>query len=199
MATLGVPSTTGRIGRAFALGFWLCLPAAVQAATNVSGAIVSDTQWRAQDAPFEVVGDLYVTNGATLTIEAGVTVYMRENTSLVVEQGALRVLGEADRPVIITSHRDRAGDTPAPGDWGQLRLRDGTVDANTLLQHARIRYGHGIACERAGGTLHNVSIDDHAAEAITSDLHCSLAGSGNSAQGNLLNAIPVPAGDITGN
>ena len=201
MAIPGVSSTTGRLGRAIALGFWLCLPAASHGATNVSGAIASSTQWRAQDGPFEVVGDLYVTNGATLTIEAGVTVYMRESTNLVVEQGALRALGNADQPVTITSYRDRLGDTPAPGDWGQLSLHNGvgTVDANTLLQNARIRYGRGVVCEHAGVTLNNVVIADHAGAAISADLACSLAGSGNSAQGNMLNAVAVPAGDITGN
>ena len=199
MAIPGVSSTTGRLGRAIALGVWLCLPAASHGATSVSGAIASSTQWRAQDGPFEVVGDLYVTNGATLTIEAGVTVYMRESTNLVVEQGALRALGNADQPVTITSYRDRLGDTPAPGDWGQLRFRDGTVDANTLLQNARIRYGQGVVCEQAGATLNNVVIADHAGAAISADLACSLAGSGNTAQGNTLNAVAIPAGDITGN
>ncbi len=203
MAIPGVLSTKGRIERAAALGLCLCLlapwlSAAVQAATYVSGAIVSDTQWRAQDGPFEVVGDVHVTSGAILTIEPGVTVYMRENTSLIIDQGALRALGTPIQAVTITSYRDRTGDTPAPGDWGELRLRDGTVEANTLLQHTRIRYGHGIACERAGATFNNVSIAGHAAAAITSDLHCSLAGSGNSAQDNALNAIAVPGGDITG-
>src|SRR5262245_33164949 len=103
MAILGVLSTKGRIERAAALGWCLCLlgtglPAAVQAATHVSGTIVSDVQWRAQDSPFEVVGDVHIASGATLTIEAGVTVYMRENTSLVVDQGALRALGASAEP-----------------------------------------------------------------------------------------------------
>src|SRR5262245_16240726 len=140
MAILGVLSIKGRIERAAALGWCLCLlatglPATVQAATYVSGTIVSDVQWRAEDSPFEVVGDVHVANGATLTIEPGVTVYMRESTNVVVDQGALRALGASAQPITITSHRDWPGDTPAPGDWGELRLRGGTVAANTLLQH----------------------------------------------------------------
>jgi hypothetical protein len=114
---------------------------AAPAATVVSGSIQTDTAWRAQDWPFEVAGDLTVSSGATLTLEAGVTVHMRTSASLTVEQGALRVLGTLAQPVVITSIRDQAGATPTPGDWGSLRFLDGTIDAVTLLENSAGKIG----------------------------------------------------------
>jgi hypothetical protein len=168
------------------------------AATSVSGPIVADTVWRAQDGPFDVTGDVIVRANATLTVEAGVKIYMRPSTDLIVEQGALRTLGTAAAPVLITSQRDQGGDTPAPGDWGQLRFLDGTRDANTALEHTQVRYGSGVVIEAASPALNNVTISGHAAPAITIDLASSPAGSGNRAFGNALNGILLPSGDILG-
>lgn len=176
----------------------LALVDAAQAATTASGPVLVDTLWRAQDGPVEVLGDVDVVNGATLTIEAGVTVYMASNTSIVVTQGALRVAGTQQNPVVITSTRDRGTDTPAPGDWGQLRFLDGTRDADTVLEHLEVRYGKGVAMQAASPTLNSVTIAGHAGPAISIDLASSPAGSGNRALGNVLNGILVPPGDIQG-
>jgi hypothetical protein len=168
------------------------------AGTAVSGEIRSDTLWRAQDGPFEVGADLTIAGNATLTIEAGATVRLQPGVNLVVEQGALRVLGSAAQPVVITSARDRSGETPAPGDWGHLAFRDGTDAAATLLQHAEIRYGAGIVVERAALTLDHVTIAGSSGAAIRIDLQSSLYGSDNRAIGNAVNAVVVPPGDILG-
>jgi len=176
---------------------WLALfSRAAAAATSVSGAILSDTIWRAQDSPFEAVGNVVITGGATLTIEAGVTVYLRGGVDLTVEQGALRVMGQTGAPVVLTSSHDRPGDSPMAGDWGRLRFLDGTIDSATLIQGAEIRYGSGITLEACGPTFNNVAIIGHAAPAMTIDLRSSPAGAGNRADGNQLNGILVPAGDI---
>lgn len=176
----------------------LSLPAPARAATPVGGPIDVDTVWRAEQSPFDVTGDVAVRNGATLTIEAGVTLYMRSGTNLIVEQGALRALGTAAAPVVITSPRDQGTDTPAPGDWGQLRFLDGTLDTATLLQYTQIRYGKGLVVESASPTLNNVTIAGHAGPAIAVDLRASPTGTGNRALGNTLDGIQVPPGDILG-
>ena len=176
----------------------LAIAGSADAASIVSGAIRSDTTWRAQDGPFDVVADVTVAGGATLTIEAGATLHMRAGVNLSVEQGALRALGTAAQPVVITSVRDQAGDTPAPGDWGALRFLAGTNAAATLLERVEIRYGSGLRLEQASATLNDVTVAGHAGPAITIDLQSSLFGAGNRAIGNTVNAVVVPAGDILG-
>jgi hypothetical protein len=55
------------------------------------------------------------TNPATLTIDAGVTVYGEPQSFLVVQRGATIVAeGTATNPIVFTS----AAETPAVGDWG---------------------------------------------------------------------------------
>ena len=155
----------------------LAVASGADAASVVSGTIQSDTTWRAQDGPFDVAADVTVAGGATLTIEAGVTVHMRAGVNLSVEQGALRALGTAAQPVVITSVRDQTGDTPAPGDWGTLRFLAGTIGAATLLERVEIRYGSGLALEQASATFNYVTVAGHSGPAIAIDLRSSLHGS----------------------
>src|SRR5712671_6563102 len=46
------------------------------AQTAVSGAITADTRWTLDGSPYLVSGNLVIQNGATLTIDAGVVIYM---------------------------------------------------------------------------------------------------------------------------
>jgi parallel beta-helix repeat protein len=50
----------------------------VQAATNVSGIITSDTTWTKANSPYTLTGPVGVVDNTTLTIEAGVTVNFGE-------------------------------------------------------------------------------------------------------------------------
>ncbi|MCW4023503.1 MAG: hypothetical protein NWF01_00505 [Candidatus Bathyarchaeota archaeon] len=47
---------------------------AVQAASNVSGIITTDTTWTKTGSPYELTGNVLINHGVTLTIEAGATV-----------------------------------------------------------------------------------------------------------------------------
>jgi hypothetical protein len=55
----------------------------VQASTNVSGIISSDTTWTKANSPYTLVGPVIVKSGVTLTIEAGATVNLGSNYILV--------------------------------------------------------------------------------------------------------------------
>src|SRR4030095_11138233 len=67
---------------------------AVSAPTNgVSGSIAQDTTWRAADSPINVVGDVTVNLGVTLTIEPGVQVLFSSGTLLTVNG---QLLAEGD-------------------------------------------------------------------------------------------------------
>ncbi|HXU92410.1 MAG TPA: IPT/TIG domain-containing protein, partial [Gallionella sp.] len=137
-------------------------------------------------------------NGATLNIEAGVVVNFDAAKNLSVTNGALVVRGTAGQPIVFTSTLDTAGSTPASGDWGQIRFLDGTNDTATVIEHAQVRYGHGIDVQSASPTFNYLDIRNSLGAAIAIDLSSSPKGLGNQASGNTLNGVSVPAGDVLG-
>lgn len=95
--------------------------------------IEEDTVWR---GAVTLLGDVVVTGGATLTLEAGTHVRFRPRTDLsesgadpgraevvVTGGGRLQALGTADRPVVFGS----AAPEPVPGDWYGIRNLDGRL------------------------------------------------------------------------
>jgi len=60
----------------------------VQADTNVTGIITSDTTWTKANSPYSLTGPVAVNSGITLTIEAGVQVYF--NTYYLQVNGSAR-------------------------------------------------------------------------------------------------------------
>jgi len=116
------------------------------AAVEISGEITSDTVLGltspAPDGIYIVVADLTVTNGATLTVEAGVQLRFEPAVSLWVggaagEAGVLRCLGTDQSPVLLTSNSA----SPQPGDWSTLYFRSGADGSQ--LQSTVVEYGGG--------------------------------------------------------
>lgn len=88
------------------------------AITNtITGSIASNKTLKAIDTNY-IDGIVYVTNGATLTIEAGATIkFKKGKTALVITRGAKIVaVGTESKPIVFTS----AEATPARGDWGGI-------------------------------------------------------------------------------
>lgn len=78
-----------------------CVPAR---ATDVIGDITSNTTWLKSLSPYHVTGEVNVKSGATLTIEAGVTVEFASGTSLNVRDGGiLRAVGTPSDIITFTS------------------------------------------------------------------------------------------------
>lgn len=178
-----------------ALGLLLqVLPARAQ--TAVSGAIAVDTHWTSAGAPYIVSGDLVVQNGAQLTIDPGVSVFMALDASLTVQAGAIKASGTASQPIQVLSDKTRQGQAAAPGDWKQWTFNPGAV--NTRFDHVVFRHGSGLAVTGSAPIFNNTSIENHQGAAMTVDLAASPSGTGNQASGNTLNGIAVPSGDITG-
>ena len=168
------------------------------AATLVSGAVTTNTSWTLAQSPYQVTADVVIQNGAMLTIDPGVTVGFDSGTNLTIGVGALNVRGTAGQPILFTSSLEVAGSNPTAGDWGQIRFLDLTNDAASIIEHAGIRYGHGITIQSASPTFNYLQIDSNLGAAISIDLNSSPKGIGNQASGNTLNGISVPPGDVLG-
>jgi hypothetical protein len=94
--------------------------------TEISGDISKNTLLKKGNT-YTLRGGVHVTNGATLTIEEGVTVKAITNSKtdfantayLLVEPGSkIHAVGTANAPIVFTSNAA----TPAPQDWGGIIL-----------------------------------------------------------------------------
>src|SRR5687768_2063408 len=55
---------------------------------DVSGPITSNTTWSVNQTPYRATADVVIQNGATLTIEPGVTIFFEPDTNLIIQSGA---------------------------------------------------------------------------------------------------------------
>lgn len=88
---------------------------------NISGTYVEDLSLTAENE-YRLNGALIMTDGTTLSIEAGTTINALATGSdiyIAIAQGAkIEALGTADAPIVMTSNAS----TPKAGDWGGLIL-----------------------------------------------------------------------------
>jgi hypothetical protein len=89
---------------------------------EVSGEIKTNTTWTA-DKIYQLKGYVFVTDGATLTVEAGTIVKgdKASRATLIVTRGAkINATGTADKPIVFTS--GVAAGARREGDWGGIIL-----------------------------------------------------------------------------
>ena len=102
------------------------------ATADISGDITSDRTLSA-DTVYTLKGFIHVTNGATITIQAGTTIQGDFNTlgsSLFIMRGAkINAVGTADHPIVFTSSRSPG--QRQPGDWGGLILVGNGIDSRS--------------------------------------------------------------------
>ncbi|MDY2586582.1 hypothetical protein [Winogradskyella aquimaris] len=104
----------------------------------LSGKISKDTKLLKRDV-YLLLGDVFVTDSATLTIEPGTRILADYDTkaSLIVTKGSkLLAKGTQTDPIVFTSNRD----TKKAGDWGGIFLL-GDAPINTYGQLASLNYG----------------------------------------------------------
>ncbi len=146
--------------------------------TQVSGDITSNSTWTKAASPYIVTNDVIVNSGSMLTIEPGVVVKFKPQTSLIIN-GNLAAAGSANDNITFTSIKDDtvAGDTnmdgtatvPAAGDWKHIYFSG--YSTNSVLDYITVRYGGsgGIAMLNVGspvGAITNAHISKSAGDGI---------------------------------
>jgi hypothetical protein len=101
------------------------------ASTNISGVITSNTTWTQANSPYALSGNLLVTNGITLTIEAGVIVNLGDYYILV--NGTLQALGDSANPIALNG--GQISFTQHSIDWNESTAA-GCIIKNAVLTSA---------------------------------------------------------------
>jgi RHS repeat-associated protein len=144
------------------------LPGRADATTTIGATTyTTNTTWAVSGSPYVVTGGVSVTNGATLTIQAGTIVKFGTSSSaaLTFSGGHLSASGAAGAPIIFTSLADDSaggdtgGDGPttgAAGQWCNLGFSNGTganVGLTSTLSYVTLRYGGKSTCGSAALNL----------------------------------------------
>jgi hypothetical protein len=120
----------------FELSF-VCLP--VQG-TDIGGIISSDTTWTAADNPYMLTKNTLVAKGATLRIEPGVEVYIKEDCYLQIN-GTIIARGTESSKIYFASGEIRFLDTPAYNEQtGEGSLLDNCAFTAKLDQQVSVKF-----------------------------------------------------------
>ena len=101
----------------------------VYASTNVNGIFSSDTTWTKADSPYSLTGNVLVSNGVTLTIEAGAIINL--NDFYIMVNGTLRAQGtETDK---IVFYGNEITFTDYSSNWNEQ------TDTGSIIENANLR------------------------------------------------------------
>jgi subtilisin family serine protease len=114
---------------------------------QVSGFITSDTTWT-NDRIYEILSNVQVNSGVTLTIQPGTQIRFRAGKIFQVA-GTLVADGQQSNPIVFTSAVSKTN-----GAWGPINFAStaisATVDSSgnyisgSIIRNARVEYGTGI-------------------------------------------------------
>jgi len=163
-----------RTRTAVGLGWALCLCTGLHAApASLHGIIEKDTEWKVENSPYLITGDLLVKSGAVLRIEAGAKILLAggesqvrtpgipqldESDSLLISikiQGGLICEGENDNWIVFASQR-----TPgrSPADWYGLIL-DGVSEEYAQIGFCDISgAAYGVRIRKCRPDLRNLIV-----------------------------------------
>ena len=162
--------------------------------------ITEDTVWAA-DRVYRLSKEIFVENGATLTIRAGTKIIGDQGSALVVTVGArLESRGTEFEPVVFTSSRDE--DMRLPGDWGGVALlgRATVNQPNAVLEGltdaSRAAYG-GTDDSWSCGVLEYTRIE-FAGFPLKADEELNGLTLGGCGSGTIVDHVQVHLGDDDG-
>ena len=104
----------------------------------LSGDITTDTRLLKREV-YLLLGDVYVTDSTTLTIEPGTTIIgdFKTKGALIVSRGSKIIAnGTQTDPIVFTSSRD----VKKPGDWGGVFIC-GDAPTNTIEEEGTLNFG----------------------------------------------------------
>ena len=125
------------------------------------GYIAADTRLTKACSPYSISEYIEVNGSATLTIDPGVTLSFDGNIGIEVgnaDVGTLVAVGTAQDPITFTS----SSSPPLAGDWGGIRLFDGTLPG-TQIAYAKVDFcgADRSGCIVGDGASPNTVILDH--------------------------------------
>ncbi|MGA1863726.1 MAG: PQQ-binding-like beta-propeller repeat protein [bacterium] len=156
---IGANAMSGMINNSF-------LKNANQAIEVIGERISRDCTWRNKGLPYIILGDVRIygdtSNGATLTIEAGVEVRFNQYKGIQIgsgdNKGALIARGTEEEPILFTANTD----TPESGFWNSIYFTQGNMDGVSILEHCVVAfagyYSRGIDLYNASPTIKNCVI-----------------------------------------
>ena len=131
--------------------------------------VTADSSWWGSETNGQTLNTIHVADGATLTVEAGVSVTLTDNLvvlaggELVLEDGAVLSFAPGKR-LIVYGHLDATGATLTASDpalgWGGLQFSDasGTLRANSRVELASGSINASIYALRSGITIDNSTV-----------------------------------------
>lgn len=102
--------------------------------TMIDGDVTVPTTWTLAASPHCVQPGVHVSNGVTLTVQPGVTIYFVSATSGLTVSGSLVAVGTPTQPITFTSYQAN----PQPGDWARLYVPAG---GRMRLEYTDVSYG----------------------------------------------------------
>ena len=139
-------------------------------ATNVSGAIASNTTWNSAGSPYIVTSSITVNTGITLTVSSGVTVQFNDGFGMT-------VLGNLNATsAVFTS----SSATPTAGKWGIINIGDATNTGAVSLTSCQVSYAQYInvlkgsittnATDFSNFSSYGININGNATNSATANL-----------------------------
>ena len=126
------------------------LPCLMQAQTNITSDITSNTVWNISGSPYIIMNSISVQNGVTLTIDPDVEVRFNGSFSITV-LGELSAIGTSMDSILITSNLP----TPNPLDWDTILVQDSGSD-NSHFKYCRIEFGRvGVSFKNSLAKISN--------------------------------------------
>ncbi len=120
--------------------------------TTIKGRFLEDSELNfTKDKPYVIYGYMAVSDGKTLTIEAGTKIRFHDNSGLIIDQGAtLKSNGTLIEKVVFEGDRLEHSFSNIPGQWGTVCMRSGS---NSELNNTQIKNGIiGLLVGNTGST-----------------------------------------------